>query len=128
MKVRTVRRPARFPMTGSRSRAPVERLIEPLLTARELGALLGFAAGTIVDWYEEGKIPGFKIGGQLRFRLSEVVAWLEQHRGKAVPTALGRPESAGVDWCPALSESARTASLERHRPDSTRDLLGGHES
>lgn len=54
-----------------------------LLTARELGEHLGFKAGTIVDWYEAGEIPGFKIGGRLRFRLSEVEAWLEQHRGKA---------------------------------------------
>jgi excisionase family DNA binding protein len=53
---------------------------ERLLTARELGAVLGFKAGTIVDWAEVGKIPAFKVGGRLRFRESEVLAWLETHR------------------------------------------------
>jgi excisionase family DNA binding protein len=53
-----------------------------LLTASELGEQLGFAAGTIVDWAEAGTIPHFKIGGRLRFRASEVEAWLgERHRG-----------------------------------------------
>ena len=54
---------------------------ERLLTARELGVQLGFSAGTIVDWAEAGKIPSFKIGGRLRFRPSEVEAWLEERRG-----------------------------------------------
>jgi PTS system nitrogen regulatory IIA component len=53
---------------------------ERLLTARELADLLGFAAGTVVDWAERGDVPAFKIGGRLRFRESEVLAWLEQRR------------------------------------------------
>jgi excisionase family DNA binding protein len=53
---------------------------EKLLAARELAELLGFAAGTIVDWAERGDVPCFKVGGRLRFRESEVVDWLEQRR------------------------------------------------
>jgi excisionase family DNA binding protein len=53
---------------------------DPLLTARELGELLGFSPSTIVDWAEAGKIPVFKIGGRLRFRASEVEGWLEERR------------------------------------------------
>jgi excisionase family DNA binding protein len=53
---------------------------EPLVTARQLADQLGFSAGTIVDWAEAGKIPSFKIGGRLRFRPSEVDAWLEERR------------------------------------------------
>jgi excisionase family DNA binding protein len=53
-----------------------------LLTASQLGEHLGFAAGTIVDWAEAGTIPAFKLGGRLRFRSSEVEAWLEQRRLK----------------------------------------------
>ena len=55
-------------------------MTEPLLTARELAELLGFAAGTIVDWAERGKLPSFKLGGRLRFRESEVATWLELQR------------------------------------------------
>jgi excisionase family DNA binding protein len=64
------------------------------LTARELADQLGFAPGTIVDWYEARKIPGFRVGGRLRFRSSEVEAWLEEHRGGAVvPRCAVRPDS-----------------------------------
>jgi excisionase family DNA binding protein len=56
-------------------------LSERLLTSRELGDMLGFSPATIVDWFEAGKLPGFRIGGRLRFRLSEVEAWLEEKRG-----------------------------------------------
>jgi excisionase family DNA binding protein len=60
---------------------------ERLLTARELAELLGFQAGTIVDWAEAGKLPAFKVGGRLRFRESEVLDWLESQRvgGEANP-------------------------------------------
>jgi PTS system nitrogen regulatory IIA component len=54
-----------------------------LLTSAELAELLGFAAGTIVDWAERGTIPAFKLGGRLRFRESEVLDWLEAQRVKA---------------------------------------------
>ncbi len=54
--------------------------VERLLTARELAELLGFQAGTIVDWAERGEVPAFKLGGRLRFRESEVLAWLEERR------------------------------------------------
>jgi excisionase family DNA binding protein len=64
---------------------------ERLLTARELGEGLGFAAGTIVDWAEMGKLPGFRIGGRLRFRWSEVEAVLEESR--LGPEPCNRPEA-----------------------------------
>jgi excisionase family DNA binding protein len=69
---------------------------EPLLTARQVADLLGFAPGTIVDWFEQGKLPGFRIGGRLRFRWSEVEAWLEEKKrpgegGEVSPTPRKRP-------------------------------------
>ena len=66
-------------------------MTERLVTAREIGEQLGFAAGTIVDWSEQGKIPAFKIGGRLRFRPSEVNAWLE---GQRTPSLVGRRPDA----------------------------------
>ena len=59
-------------------------MTERLLTAREVAELLGFSAATIVDWAEAGKLPAFKVGGRLRFRLSEVEPWLDDQR--YVPT------------------------------------------
>ena len=55
-------------------------MLERLLTARELAELLGFQAGTIVDWAEAGKIPSYKLGGRLRFRESDVVEWLAERK------------------------------------------------
>jgi excisionase family DNA binding protein len=54
---------------------------ERLLTSRELADHLGFSPATILDWFERGELPGFRVGGRLRFRLTEVEAWLEAHRG-----------------------------------------------
>ena len=62
--------------------------MEQLLTANELGQILGYAAGTIVNWAEQGKIPCFKVGGRLRFRLSEIEVWLEQRRAAPVGGSL----------------------------------------
>jgi excisionase family DNA binding protein len=55
-------------------------LTERLLTAREVSDVLGFSPSTIVDWAEAGKMPAFKVGGRLRFKESEIEAWLESQR------------------------------------------------
>ena len=55
-------------------------MTERYLTAAQVAEWLGFAAGTIVDWAERGLIPSFKMGGRLRFRESEVEAWIETKR------------------------------------------------
>ena len=61
-------------------------MTERLLSARDLAVLLGFSASTIVDWSERGEVPAFKVGGRLRFRESEVLAWLEARRIAPVRT------------------------------------------
>lgn len=68
---------------------------ERLITAAELAERLGFTAGTIVDWAEAKppKIPGFRIGGRLRFRWSEVEAVLEAGRFGPAPS---QPPRIGV--------------------------------
>ena len=59
---------------------------ERLLTARELADLLGFTPGTVLDKWERGELPGFKLpGGAVRFRESEILAWLETHRRGPAP-------------------------------------------
>jgi excisionase family DNA binding protein len=75
---------------------------ERLLTARQLADLLGFTAATIIDWTEAGKIPAFKLGGRLRYRESEVLAWLERQRvgsgagGEVSPTPTADPTRSVV--------------------------------
>jgi excisionase family DNA binding protein len=63
---------------------------ERLLTARELAEVLGVSAGTVVDWSDDGRLPGFRLGGtrggRLRFRESEVLAVLESWRFGPAPS------------------------------------------
>ena len=55
-------------------------MTERLLRTRELADVIGFSPATVQDWFEAGTLPGFRIGGRLRFRMSEVEAWLEERR------------------------------------------------
>jgi excisionase family DNA binding protein len=49
-----------------------------LLRAREVADLLGLSTGTVLDWWEQGRLPGFRLSSRaVRFRESEVLAWLE---------------------------------------------------
>jgi hypothetical protein len=62
-----------------------DRLPEPLLTARQIGELLGLSPGTVLDRFERGDLPGFRlyggrVGAPVRFRWSEVGAMLEEGR------------------------------------------------
>lgn len=52
-------------------------VIEPVLTLSELAASLSVSAQTLYDLRSKGRGPrGFRIGRELRFRQSEVDAWL----------------------------------------------------
>jgi len=57
---------------------------ERLLTARELGVLLGLSPATVLDRFERGDLPGFRLfgrkGGPVRFRESEILSALEGWR------------------------------------------------
>ena len=63
---------------------------KPLLTAREVAELLGLSPATVLDRFEAGDLPGFRLwgrkGGPVRFRLEEVEAVLASWRcGPPVP-------------------------------------------
>jgi excisionase family DNA binding protein len=64
---------------------------ERLLTARELGQYLGVAPGTILDWWEQGRIPGFKFARAVRFDLDEVLETGRPDAGRNVLANHPRP-------------------------------------
>lgn len=79
-------------------------MTERLLTARELADLLGLSPATVLDWHEAGRLPSFKLPtGPVRFRASEVEAWLDECRRG--PCVSGAGERARV----ALSSPKRDA-------------------
>jgi excisionase family DNA binding protein len=52
---------------------------QPVLTLSELAARLSVSAQTLYDLRSKGRGPrGFRIGRELRFRASEVDAWLDR--------------------------------------------------
>jgi predicted DNA-binding transcriptional regulator AlpA len=68
---------------------------ERLLCAREVAELLGLSPATVLDRFEAGDLPGFKLygkrGGPVRFRWSEIDQALEGWRRADAP---GREVSA----------------------------------
>jgi excisionase family DNA binding protein len=88
--------------------------VSELLTARQVGAYLGFAPATIVDWYEAGKLPfGYKLGGRLRFRLSDLEAWLETKRAGAGGEAPAAPRQHPPEGVVSLTPAAPLQGGER---------------
>jgi excisionase family DNA binding protein len=57
---------------------------EPLFSARQVADYLGVARDTVLDWFEAGLIPGFRltgrVGSPVRFKPAEIHAWLEEER------------------------------------------------
>jgi excisionase family DNA binding protein len=62
-------------------RAPV---LETLLTVEQVAELLAFKPSTIRAYCEQRKLPHVRIGGQLRFRPSELHEWLEQRSSRPI--------------------------------------------
>lgn len=59
---------------------------ERLLRAREVAELLGISPSTVLDWWEAGRLPGYRLGEKgapVRFRESDLLAWLDGCRVEA---------------------------------------------
>lgn len=56
------------------------RAVEPLVTAQEAADFLGKPISWIYNRAHLENLPRFKVGTQLRFRLSELSEWVETTR------------------------------------------------
>jgi predicted DNA-binding transcriptional regulator AlpA len=62
-----------------RSRLAVDT--DPLLTARDVAGLLGLSIASVLRRWRAGELPGFRLSSNvLRFRRSDIDAWLNAHR------------------------------------------------
>ena len=52
--------------------------LERLLTKKQLGEVLALSQSFINELMSEGRMPYMKIGRAVRFRVSEVMAWLQK--------------------------------------------------
>jgi excisionase family DNA binding protein len=80
-------------------------MTERLLTAREVGEMLDVSAETVLRWTRAGELRGYRlpgsVRGRLRYRLSEVEAWLERRAtagaaNREAPTTRRRARRAGA--------------------------------
>jgi excisionase family DNA binding protein len=55
--------------------------VEPLITTRQLADLWCQTPRWVLRMVKEQGLPHYELGGALRYRASEVEAWLQQHRG-----------------------------------------------
>jgi excisionase family DNA binding protein len=61
------------------TRSPSEHGLDPVVTMSQLASQLGVTVQTLYDLRSQGRGPrGFRVGRELRFRISEVYAWLAQ--------------------------------------------------
>ena len=56
---------------------------EPFITVDDLARILGVPKSFVYEKSVRGEMPSFLVGRYRRYRLSEVLAWLEQQRQEA---------------------------------------------
>jgi excisionase family DNA binding protein len=57
---------------------------EAILTIREVAEYLKVTEKTVYGLAQKGKIPGFKVGGQWRFKREDIDQWIEDGKEAAV--------------------------------------------
>lgn len=66
-------------LVGMTTTTTTETALGPVLTLSQLAGQLGVSVQTLYDLRSQGRGPrGFRVGRELRFRVSEVDAWLAQ--------------------------------------------------
>jgi len=55
-------------------------LMEHLFTAADVAARLGVAPSTVYAWFEEGRLPGLKLGRLVRFSEEDIQQFLREAR------------------------------------------------
>ena len=53
----------------------------PLMTVRDVAALLQLHEKTIYEWVEKGQLPCIRLGNRLRFAASDITRWVASRKG-----------------------------------------------
>ena len=56
---------------------------DSLVDGNEVAEYLGVHYKTICRWATERRLPSYKIGGAVRFRMSEIRGWVAEQRRRA---------------------------------------------
>ena len=63
-------------------------MADELMTTRDLQDFLQVDRTTIYSMLSEGRLPGFRVGGQWRFSRREIEDWLEEQRAHPASIAV----------------------------------------
>jgi excisionase family DNA binding protein len=92
-----------------------------LLTAREVGELLGLSAETVLDYTRRGELPGFRMPGtargRLRYREADIEAWLESRATGAADRGVSATRS---DRAHGSVDRLRCEASATRPPDAAR--------
>jgi excisionase family DNA binding protein len=58
-------------------------MIDEILTVQEVATLLKIADKTVYTMPQKGELPAFKVGGQWRFRRTDLDAWIDAKTRRA---------------------------------------------
>ena len=108
--------------TNVHSRTNIPHTVEPLLVIDDLCTFFEVSKKAIYHQVETKGLPAFKIAGKLRFRMSEVLEWLE---GLRVPNhqpenLVGSTQEKGHWKLGSQSEPGRQEN-KAHIPDPNED-------
>jgi excisionase family DNA binding protein len=53
---------------------------DEVMTLKEVGSLLKIAERTAYTMAQRGDLPGFKVGGQWRFKRADIDRWIEKQK------------------------------------------------
>jgi len=92
-------------------RPSLEGGLDPVVTLSQLAAQVGVSVQTLYDLRSQGRGPrGFRVGRELRFRVSEIDAWLTQMEAddaerhprarRASPRSVSPPRAPGFRCSP----------------------------
>lgn len=70
-------------MSGNASTQEYGLTFERWLSVDEIAEHLGISKVSIYKWVEAGKIPAHKVGRLLRFKVSEIDAWVRDGGARA---------------------------------------------
>lgn len=58
-------------------------MTDEILTLPEVAKLLKVAEKTVYTMAQKHDLPGFKVGGQWRFKRADIDQWIEEQKGNA---------------------------------------------
>lgn len=67
-------------------------MTDEVLTMKEVAALLKIGEKTAYTMAQHGELPGFKVGGQWRFRRADLDTWMDAQRSRSDADRTGRSD------------------------------------